>query len=55
MIKCSVDWAQVAQSDNRTKGIFQLVDHFYLFQHIKLCSFTKFHGKLPAKTVRKLP
>ena len=44
MITCSVDWAQIPLSKNSTKGISELTDNFYLFQHIKLCRFTKFHG-----------
>ena len=46
MTTCFVDWAQVPQSKNRTKGIFQLGDHFYPFQHIKLCRFTMFHSSV---------
>ena len=41
---CFVDWARVPQSKNSTRGISELGDNFYLFQYIKLCRFTKFHG-----------
>ena len=47
IVTSSGDWAQVPQSKNSTKGIFSFGDHFYLFQHIKLIRFTKFHGSVP--------
>ena len=41
-----MDWAQVPQSKDRTWGISELGEHFYLLRNINLCMFTKSHGCL---------